>query len=209
MILRKKRRPIRPHWNSTGEIVFTTPEAIALWRAEIAGQLSDGAWENASPRDHWRFWCNLESKLGPAPKLVSTSRPTKINYGLSALISIVGDRMLSIGRIARALHRVGMDITTADNATFRSADELIDFAPTFEEFLKEQALGKWSGPVGYGAADNGWKREMIDSIPLSLVAEFYKTTYTLKDLRNDLRAIKASITSPCEFYVEEENGDKK
>jgi len=31
---------------------------VALFENEIKGQISDGMWENASPANHWKVWCN-------------------------------------------------------------------------------------------------------------------------------------------------------
>lgn len=36
----------------------------ALFDEEIRGQLSDGAWENSTPYNHWRFWSHLKTEIG-------------------------------------------------------------------------------------------------------------------------------------------------
>lgn len=44
---------------------FPSKGLKALFDEEIRGQLSDGAWENSTPFNHWNFWCGLATKVGP------------------------------------------------------------------------------------------------------------------------------------------------
>lgn len=88
----------------TGNI-FYVRNAVqkALFDKELKGQLSDGWWENASPHDHYRDWCNAEVVVAkpdePLGHVFSTMRQ---NYALDAkgLLDCVGDRMLAICREA-------------------------------------------------------------------------------------------------------------
>lgn len=66
----------------------------ALWNWEIRGQLSDGAWENSSPYDHWKAW--NKAKVVIDGKLENSVSAQKRNYGLYTLIQYVGDRMVNI-----------------------------------------------------------------------------------------------------------------
>lgn len=36
----------------------------AIFDLEIVGQLSDGAWENSKPYNHWKFWSDIHTELG-------------------------------------------------------------------------------------------------------------------------------------------------
>jgi hypothetical protein len=88
----------------SGTIYLPTLSAVALWKEEITGQLSDGMWENARPHEHWRFWSDLEAVHSPDRCEVVTDRPwacTKASYKLTALVPIVGDRMLAVGQKAQ------------------------------------------------------------------------------------------------------------
>ena len=79
---------------------------IALWQHEILGQLSDGAWENTRPDDHWEFWHDCEVKQGQVHLELGSSgrRPKKNGYNLiTPLIDVIGDRMIKIGRLGKAL----------------------------------------------------------------------------------------------------------
>lgn len=79
------------------KIHLKSKEAAALWKHEIQGQLSDGAWENSKPRDHWHFWSRCEpvvdGKVG-----FSGGYPVRRNYDLSVLTKneIVRDRMIAM-----------------------------------------------------------------------------------------------------------------
>ena len=90
---------------TTCSITLPTASAAALFEHELKGQFSDGMWENARPRDHWRFWNVLVVKVAPGRCLVETNQAyacTKTSYDIAALYDIIGDRMLKIGRLARA-----------------------------------------------------------------------------------------------------------
>ena len=57
---------------------LTLPKRLkALFEHEISGQLSDGAWENAYPLDHWKFWNKLTIVEGPFSYEKGTEWPTK------------------------------------------------------------------------------------------------------------------------------------
>jgi hypothetical protein len=44
---------------------FPSKGLKAIFDYEIRGQLSDGAWENATPYNHWRFWSDIDTKVSP------------------------------------------------------------------------------------------------------------------------------------------------
>lgn len=71
----------------------------ALFEEELRGQLSDGYWENAGPREHWKPWCNATIVVDPH----NVGRDFPVNrdrYGFSSplLLSYVGGRMLLIAQ---------------------------------------------------------------------------------------------------------------
>ena len=73
---------------------FPSKGLKAIFDHEIAGQLSDGAWENSTPFNHWRFWCHLDTQVGPNWSFVPNihaqwdyRRPIKqTSYNLSILV---------------------------------------------------------------------------------------------------------------------------
>lgn len=76
-------------------LVFETPVQALLWHNEISGQLSDGYWENTTPMEHWKAWCNAEVVVAKEGQKAGRNFPVlKAGYRLSALIEYVGSRMI-------------------------------------------------------------------------------------------------------------------
>jgi hypothetical protein len=67
-----------------------------LFDEELSGQISDGAWENSTPHDHWRPWCDAEVVVDPA-NVGRDFYAKRDSYGLDRrdLLDIIGDRMLA------------------------------------------------------------------------------------------------------------------
>lgn len=82
-------------YNGKGIFTVATLSQKNLFDCEISGQLSDGAWENTKPYDHWEPWGRSEIKVGSN---VGRDFPVKKDsYGLGTLIQYVGERMLAYG----------------------------------------------------------------------------------------------------------------
>lgn len=153
-----------------GTISLPTDSAIALWKGEILGQLSDGMWENTRPHNHWRFWHDLKVVKGPPQVTVNGSgRPEKNTYNLAALIPILGERMIKIGRLGS----VGA-VDTGYAGEYMPAT------------LEEWEAGK--GKEGYKSAE-------LKKITPEVAKAYYASRYSDKDMRNDLRSIKAALKS--------------
>lgn len=82
------------------KIGFRSKVQVALFTEELAGQISDGMWENAKPKDHWEvpseakaFVVKNDSDLGP-----NFSPMRGYNFASSQLIEWVGDRMIATGK---------------------------------------------------------------------------------------------------------------
>lgn len=118
----------------TGTMTLTSQTAVALWHNELIGQISDGMWENTRPYDHWEFWCDLDVSVGSVNdiRVANGSRCRKNNYGFMRLYPIVGERMLSVGRMAKA---------TDDEKAWKAGEYM---PTTFEEFSAFKESGKWS-----------------------------------------------------------------
>lgn len=161
----------------TGTIVLPTASACAIFTHELVGQFSDGMWENTGPHDHWEFWAGLETRVATGseqPWLESDKKwlRKKKGYNIASLYDIVGDRMLLIGRMALAAAKVGHKMT--DDDAFAA------------EFLESYAEGFKSTP---------YVEERIQKVPQAVVEAFYQTTYTMKDLKKDVKAIKLAMKS--------------
>lgn len=175
--------------SKSGTIFFSSVTQAALFEEELKGQFSDGYWENSRPNDHWKFWCDLDVRVHPAGQepRVETSTPWAIkkrSYGISKLYECVGDRMLAIGRLARATLVAGVDIASFPHGDFRGAAE--DMPATLEEWRQCKASGKWKYDfVG----------RYMERITDELAVAFYAASYTQRDLSRDVAAIKKAMAN--------------
>lgn len=69
-----------------------------LWECELTGQMSDGMWENSSPFDHYKAM-SVPAVIGE-PGLVNVY--PRRTYGYRKLVSVVGERMINLGKLAKA-----------------------------------------------------------------------------------------------------------
>lgn len=138
-------------------------------------------WENTRPLDHWKFWHRLEIKQGASPEVKVTSAGSyhcrKNAYNLGALVSFLGDRMLAYGRMGRA----GAD--PLDRQVIDAAEYM---PPTLEEFRAVKS--RCGEPEGVS-----YREQKMQLVSDELAQRFYETTYTLKDLRADLKSIKVAM----------------
>jgi hypothetical protein len=118
-----------------------------LYNAEISGQLSDGAWENARPADHWQVWSGINVKIG-SPIGYSGIYPRRTKYALAnQLLPYVGARMLVYG--AAGLAKLDLNQNTSADLNYAlenffevfnttTAQQLVAVAKTktYEEFMQ-------------------------------------------------------------------------
>lgn len=75
----------------------------ALIDHELKGQISDGAWENSKPWEHWKAWSGAEvvadGKLGVEGDLWAIKK-RNYNFSSKELLDIIGKRMVGIGNMA-------------------------------------------------------------------------------------------------------------
>lgn len=82
-------------------IYFKSEEALALYAAELIGQLSDGLWENSWISSEYRFFTNAKLVLKPNEEVGYVNkeyhRPLKkFDFTTKILRECIGDRMLNI-----------------------------------------------------------------------------------------------------------------
>ena len=168
----------------TGTLELPTVSAVALWKSEICGQLSDGAWENTMPLDHWHFWCRLDVKHVPSTARVVTEVPwkcKKTGYNLATLYQYVGDRMLATGRMARALEACGVTEPTREQIEVGEYLEGIDSMVNLTK-----ALDPANGVSEY-------RRSKLAEVDQAHAQAFFTSSYTMKDMRKDIASIKAAM----------------
>lgn len=160
-----------------GAIYLPTWSAIAVFDHEILGQISDGAWENTRPTNHWKFWRSLEIKHGqPEVKHKFSARPLKTSYNLGGLVKDLGKRMVNFGRMGKA---VGTNFS-------QEIGYGLEYMPDTLEAFEEGSRNNWKGKY-FG--------EYFNKIPSDWVKKYYKTNYTEKDLRADLKQIKIAMNN--------------
>ena len=157
-----------------GTLVFSNPVLTILWRGELAGQISDGMWENSRPYNHWQFWHQRDVRNGLENKLTlaSYARPRKTNYAFTKLLPIIGDRMLNLGRMAKAF-------SFLTYAQMRAAEHMPE---TFEQWISKNWL-----------AEPDFIKNYMLSITAEMAQTYYNTTYTMKELRADLKTISNTM----------------
>jgi hypothetical protein len=169
-------------------MVLPSKTAVALWHAEVTGQISDGMWENSRPFDHWKFWCSMNVIPGDMIDFIKSNAPTgtfctKKSYALTRLHQIKFEdggyvlraRMLAYGRMTLA----GVDPTDCE------ALNAAEYMPsTFNEWKECKSSGEWK---------YDFVNKYMDRIDESLAEKFYKTSYTMKDMNTDLAIIKAAM----------------
>jgi hypothetical protein len=158
--------------NST--ITFKTPGAFAIWIAELTGQMSDGMWENTTPYGHWRFWSDCEVQLGDENKVETDIlwAIKKAGYNFGALIPYVGERMISYGRMGQV---------TVDKNAVRAAEYM---PSTLAEWLKCKESGNWK---------YSFVEKYMEAVTEEIACKFYLTTYTIRNLKNDIKHVKAAM----------------
>lgn len=174
---RDKYRYVAPA--AKGVIYLPTGSAIALFEKEIKVQLSDGAWENSGPEDHWKSWSDLEVDVGP-PRTLSNRHPKKQGYNLASLLPVIGDRMLRLGRMGKA---------SSDPATWAAAEYM---PATLEEFTRAKSAKSFN-------SDYLWIEKYMNAITPEIAQRYYSTSYDNKELVRDLQSIKQAMKN-WHFY---------
>lgn len=96
-----------------GTLKVRTLVQAALFEQEIRGQLSDGAWENTRPDNHWQNWSEARVKVDPND-IGRNFWVVKDNYSLTTLIEYVGDRMIAYAKAAIAFPELVKELMEAD-----------------------------------------------------------------------------------------------
>jgi len=87
-----------------------------VWEHEVTGQLSDGAWENARPLDHWKFWCDatvaVDKNLATPCFRSNGNYCSKRNYDFLSLLKydVVKARIETLIKLARSKYAPIADI---------------------------------------------------------------------------------------------------
>lgn len=156
-------------------LAFRNNAQAALFKYELAGQISDGMWENSRPHDHYKPWCKCDV-------IVDASNPGKdffaqresYNFSSKDLLDVVGERMVYKARLAEVM---GYDILKHINWKIESG---VLKVPTKPE-----------GKTAYYTEEY----EAIVALPIEQINAVLadENLYTMKHLRKDLTDMKRII----------------
>lgn len=170
-------------------LYLKTIEQAAIWKHEIVGQLSDGAWENTLPYDHWKFWGKIVVEVSKDKFGVSQFplyNRQKRNYQLTTLTNPefvdLSDRMRAYAVMARLKN------TTDFN---RQVDYLVEPLHANYDSFVAKLKSYTNNPEYY--------QKIIDSFSREEVDEFYVVypKYTRLNCIEDLRTIKKAMKTDC------------
>lgn len=157
-----------------GTLTFRTIEQAALFELEIKVQLSDGFWENTRPADHHKIWCKANVTVGTLPGRNFGAYRDKYNLTNKDLLEVVGDRMIAYVKAVRVLG-------------FNHLDD-VRYCIDIDGNVVEEA--QLNGPGAYWEQ----RREQLANIDLvALRAAVAANTYTMKDLKADLKEMKTAM----------------
>ena len=152
------------------KINFANQIQVALFINELAGQISDGMWENTRPFDHYKVWCRAGVEVNPVNVGVNF-HAMKNNYNFASpdLLSIVGGRMLNIANM------------TENGISLKDSGDFDDFnynlvSTRVESYWKEKCarfIEVFGSEEGYKAACKG--------------------SYDMKKLKTELNEMKTII----------------
>jgi hypothetical protein len=158
---------------TTNTITLTSHTQTILYKLELLGQLSDGFWATAKPRNHWKQPCSAVIVIGDVGSI--TFHPErKYNFASKQLLEYVGDRMLIFAKMSikyPTLSNTAINLTSMGEWCW--ADDVAYYTSAKLELAN-------IGIHNYEALQHCLKS--LDSIK-----------YTIKDLKRDLKAINAAF----------------
>lgn len=178
----------------------------ALFLNEFSGQISDGKYENARPSTHWEWVVN--SNIIVDGNEYYEGRKHRINYSFSDFVKYAKDaladnksdynwaiRILGYGKIARVFENMNIkvDFNSKDAENIIKIGEFyaiaqyyknIDNYDDFKTFLSKYLDGFYEDRIANLKENNE-----------NVFNEFIKTKYDIKDLKNDINSMCATINT--------------
>lgn len=156
-------------------LAFRNNAQAALFKYELAGQISDGHWENSRPHDHYKPWCHADVIVDPN-NLGKDFYAQRESYNFSSkdLLEVIGDRMLYKARLAQTM---GYDILKYISWKIEGG---VLKAPTKPENKGAYYMEEY---------------EAIKALPIDHINAVLSdpNLYTMKDMRKDLTDMKRII----------------
>ncbi len=164
-------------------IVFANNNQVILYECELSGQISDGHWENASPRDHWKDMTGAHVTFSPDPAkqgVYGFYPRRKYGFASPQLLEVVGNRMLFYVKFYNTYKSIGLDHhhtvdMLEDNLTSLMGHDDGYFEKKAQELMHLLNLGS--------------KEEL--KMVVDKVNQF---PYSMLDMRKDLREMSKIVT---------------
>jgi hypothetical protein len=196
------------HYNGLTTLHFESVAAAFLYKFELAGQISDGKYENSRPSNHWIWVTNTKIVVDGSSFYSETDergeRPYYFrhrlkNYNLREWPGYItsekdswAERVLAYGKLGATLESKEPFINnTINDDWFDNVDRL---AEEWYDAVKNNIEFK---DIEYKA----YIKQYIDKIDSNINNEkvykkFCETEYTINDLKNDLRSMAETVNTP-------------
>lgn len=104
-------------------------EQAILFKGELVGQLSDGAWENSKPYDHWKQWSRCKVVIGSSVGRNFWAQKDNYNLTGSSLLKIIGPRMIGMVKLAKTGY-----LKLQDAGQYEGAEAFSDFGCSLDNW---------------------------------------------------------------------------
>ncbi len=167
---------------------FPSKGLKAIFDVEIVGQLSDGAWENAAPYNHWRFWSYLKTEISPEGLWNFEFNPN-VDYAYKYAIKKTAYNLLT-------LVSPDCDLSNRMRAYYIDAEHNIGLGRD-AEYMTDSAIEGVRNLAAHPTRGEYWreklaKLEAIDDVS-RMAFHIEYANYTRKHLIADLRLIKKQM----------------
>lgn len=167
------------------KIGFKNRRQVILFEHELKGQISDGNWENSTPRNHWVIPCQAQAFVAKDDTEIGRNfQSRKYNFADKLLVEVVGGRMISLVGQSIAFPNIDIDQLIA----YEVADlkNWISYNDDYWVNRKNKLIQT------FGATDFN---NLIELLETALA----KINYSKKDLLVDLREMKVcwSVYNPA------------
>ena len=166
-------------------------EQAILFKGELVGQLSDGAWENSKPYDHWKQWSRCKIVIGSSVGRNFWAQKDNYNLTGSSLLKIIGPRMIGMVKLAKAGY-----LKLKDAGQYEGAEAYSDMGCGFDnwDMPTEQSIdAEYNEWINKG--DKYWREKAegidkifggIDGLKKVILSNSYNKNQLIKDL-NELK----------------------
>lgn len=164
-------------------IVFANHNQVILYECELSGQISDGHWENASPRDHWKNMTSAQISFSSDPMkqgVFGFHTKRKYHFAAPLLLDAVGDRMLFYVKFYNTYKDVSLDLH--DTIDLLSKDYITSLTSSSDSYYEKKV------------------REIMNILHLrskeelnTVAAKVENFKYSMQDLKKDLKQMSTIV----------------